>query len=164
MKDTATACSVARLIGTDMFVVANTVPRGNNSDSGYLILYKSVVFKVYAVANVVSLFTSMISLQMFLAIHTSHYTEEYFLFMLPKRLLIGMVTFFLSIFSMMMAFSATLYLVFCREKTWAIYLLAPVTMLKIVSFVRLEFRLFIDVVFSTHGGGAFGKLSGCQFS
>ncbi|XP_047949167.1 uncharacterized protein LOC125195003 [Salvia hispanica] len=152
------ACSVtAGLIDTAMFVVSITIPGGNKSDSGYLIIHKSVVFKVYAVVNMVSLFTSIISLLMFLAVYTLRYAEEYFLYTLPKRVLIGMVTLFLSIFSMMMAFNAALYLVFFREKTWAIYLLAPVTILPSVSFVRLEFRLFIDVVFSAYSRGAFGK-------
>lgn len=117
MKDTANSCTIsAALITTIMFAAAITVPGGNESSNGFPIFSKKRAFIVFAVADAVSLFTSTTSLLMFLAILTWCYAEEMFLYVLPKRLIIGLGTLFLSITSMMVAFSATLFLVLGRNK------------------------------------------------
>ncbi|XP_047952686.1 uncharacterized protein LOC125198376 isoform X2 [Salvia hispanica] len=79
---------------------AITVPGSNQSESGYPMFYKSVAFKIFAVSDAVSLFTSTTSLLMFLSILTSRYAEQDFLYALPKRLSIGLFTLFFSILFM----------------------------------------------------------------
>ncbi|KAH9684916.1 ANK REP REGION domain-containing protein [Citrus sinensis] len=101
MKETATACSVvAAFIITVMFAAAFTVPGGNDSRGIPNFLHESS-FIIFAVSDALSLFSSIISVLMFLGILTSRYSEEDFLLSLPRKLIIGLITMFFSIASMM---------------------------------------------------------------
>ncbi|KAF7127364.1 hypothetical protein RHSIM_Rhsim11G0102700 [Rhododendron simsii] len=164
MKDTATSCTiVAALIATVVFAAAITVPGGNNGDNGLPIFSKRKAFIIFAVSDALSLFTSATSLLMFLSILTSRYAEGDFLYALPKRLIIGLVTLFLSITAMMVAFSCTLYLVFGHKKAWTLIPVATLACLPVTSFVSLQFPLLVDVISSTYGPGIFGKQSNRPF-
>ncbi|KAL0315843.1 UNVERIFIED_CONTAM: hypothetical protein Sradi_5462500 [Sesamum radiatum] len=164
MKGTATSCTIAAaLIATVMFGAAITVPGGNDNSNGFPMFSESSAFIIFAISDAVSLFTSATSLLMFLAILTSRYAEEDFLYALPKRLIIGLGTLFLSISSMMVAFSATVYLVFARKEAWVLIPGGVLACLPVASFVLLQFPLFLDLVYSTYGPGIFGKQSNRPF-
>ncbi|KAI3447205.1 hypothetical protein Pfo_003870 [Paulownia fortunei] len=164
MKDTSESCTIAAaLIATVMFAAAITVPGGNDNNTGFPMFSKDNVFLVFAIADAVSLFTSTTSLLMFLSILTSRYAEEDFLHVLPKRLIFGLATLFLSITFMMVAFSATLYLVFGQKKAWVLIPVAALACLPITSFVLLQFPLLNDLISSTYGPGIFGKQSNRPF-
>ncbi|KAH6782673.1 hypothetical protein C2S51_007966 [Perilla frutescens var. frutescens] len=164
MKDTANSYTIAAaLIATVVFAAAITVPGGNESDSGYPIFSKESAFTIFAVSDAASLFTSTTSLLMFLSILTSRYAEEDFLYALPKRLCIGLVSLFLSILFMMVAFSSTLYLVFGQKKAWVLIPVAAFACVPISCFVLLQFPLLIAVISSTYGSGIFGKKSDRPF-
>ncbi|KAL3623598.1 hypothetical protein CASFOL_032414 [Castilleja foliolosa] len=165
MKDTSNSCTIAAaLITTVVFAAAITVPGGNQSDSGFPLLYGHAAFILFAVSDAISLFTSTTSLLMFLSILTSRYAEQDFLYALPKRLCIGLVTLFMSICFMMVAFSATVYLVFGRaEKNWTLIPVAVLACLPVTTFVLLQFPLLVDVISNTYGRGIFGKQSNRPF-
>uniref|UniRef100_A0A5B6ZIJ6 Putative alpha-latrocrustotoxin-Lt1a-like isoform X1 n=1 Tax=Davidia involucrata TaxID=16924 RepID=A0A5B6ZIJ6_DAVIN len=164
MKDVASSCTIAgSLIATTGFAAVITVPGGSNGDSGLPILSKEIAFIIFAVSDAVSLFTSTTSVLMFLSILTSRYEEGDFLRVLPKRLIIGLVSLFLSITSMMIAFSATLYLVFSHKKAWILILVAVLAFLPVSSFVSLQFPLLMDLISSTYGRGIFRKQSNRPF-
>ena len=93
-----------------MFAVVFTIPGGNNQDSGYPIFLKENLFVVFIISDALSLFSSSTSVLMFLGILTSRYAEEDFLESLPRKLIIGLSTLFLSIASMMVAFSTCILL------------------------------------------------------
>lgn len=160
MKDTATSCTIAAaLITTVVFAAAITVPGGSNEVTGLPIFSGDPVFITFVISDAISLFTATTSLLMFLSILTSRYAEEDFLHVLPQRLIIGLVTLFVSTTCMMISFSATLYLVFGQKKA---YIIIPVTVLAclpITSFVTSQSPLIIDVISSTYGRGIFGKQS-----
>ncbi|KAL0333696.1 UNVERIFIED_CONTAM: hypothetical protein Sangu_1525800 [Sesamum angustifolium] len=140
MKDTSNSCTIAAaLIATVMFAAAITVPGGNDNSNGFPIFSGSSAFIIFAISDAVSLFTSATSLLMFLAIQTSRYAEQDFLYVLPKRLIIGLGTLFLSICSMMVAFSATVYLVFARKEAWVLIPVGALACLPVTSFVLLQF-------------------------
>ncbi|KAL0349848.1 UNVERIFIED_CONTAM: hypothetical protein Sradi_4134000 [Sesamum radiatum] len=136
---------------------AITVPGGNDSVNGYPIFSKNGGFIVFAISDAISLFTSTTSLLMFLAILTSRYAEDDFLYVLPNRLIIGLGTLFLSITFMMVAFGATLYLVFGRKQAWVLNLAAVLACLLVTSFVLLQFPLLVELIYSTYGPGVFKK-------
>ncbi|KAL0337217.1 UNVERIFIED_CONTAM: hypothetical protein Scaly_1996800 [Sesamum calycinum] len=164
MKDTSNSCTIAAaLIATVMFAAAITVPGGNESSNGFPIFSGNSAFIVFAISDAISLFTSATSLLMFLAILTSRYAEEDFLYVLPKRLIIGLGTLFLSITFMMVAFSATLYLVFGRKESWVLIPVGVLACLPVTSFVLLQYPLLVDLVYSTYGPGIFGKQSNRPF-
>ncbi|PSS02020.1 Ankyrin repeat-containing protein [Actinidia chinensis var. chinensis] len=160
MKHTANSCTiVSALIVTIAFAAAISVPGGNNDANGLPILSNETAFLVFAISNAFSLFTSTTSLVMFLSILTSTYAEKDFLFALPKRLIIGLVTLFFSITAMMVAFSAIVYLLFGYNKRWVLIPTGVFSGIPIISFVFLEFPLLLDLITSTYGGGIFGKKS-----
>ncbi|KAI3447211.1 hypothetical protein Pfo_003876 [Paulownia fortunei] len=164
MKDTANSCTIAAaLIATVVFAAAITVPGGNEANTGFPFFSNESAFIIFAISDAISLFTSTTSLLMFLSILTSRYAEEDFLYALPKRLSIGLVTLFVSISFMMAAFSATLYLVFARKKAWILIPVAALACLPVTSFVLLQFPLLVDVISNTYGRGIFGKQSNRPF-
>ncbi|XP_058216907.1 uncharacterized protein LOC131327792 [Rhododendron vialii] len=163
MKDTANSCTiVAALIVTVVFAAAITVP-GGNDNTGLPIFSKKTAFIAFAISDAISLFTSTTSLLMFLSILTSRCAESDFLYVLPKRLIIGLSTLFLSITTMMVAFSATLYLSFGQDKLWILIPVAVLASLPITSFVSLQFPLLVDLISATYGSGIFGKQSDRPF-
>ncbi|PIN25472.1 hypothetical protein CDL12_01787 [Handroanthus impetiginosus] len=158
MKDTANSCTVAAaLIATIAFAASITVPGGNNGDNGFPIFSGNTAFNIFAVFDALSLFSSTASMLMFLSILTARYAEGDFLYSLPKRLIIGLVTLFLSITSMMVAFSATLYLVFGRKRAWTLIPVAALACLPVTLFVTLQFPLLVSMFRSTYFPGIFGK-------
>ncbi|PWA69781.1 ankyrin repeat-containing domain, PGG domain, Gag-polypeptide of LTR copia-type [Artemisia annua] len=164
MKKTADSYTVtAGLITTIVFAAAITVPGGNNGDTGHPIYAKELSFLIFAVADAISLFTSTTSLLLFLSILTARYAEEDFLFTLPSRLIMGLSTLFVSTCSMMIAFAASLYLLFGQGKEWILIPIAALSCLPITCFVTLQFPLLVELISCTYGRGLFGKQSNRPF-
>ncbi|KAI3723803.1 hypothetical protein L2E82_35561 [Cichorium intybus] len=160
MKKTADSYTItAALIITIVFAAAITVPGGTDGNSGKALYATKPSFIIFAVSDAISLFTSTTSLLLFLSILTARYAEEDFLYKLPKRLIFGLAMLFLSVTSMMVAFSATLYLMFGQGKAWIMIPIATLTCLPIASFVTLQLPLLVDLISSTYGHGIFAKQS-----
>ncbi|KAL9688385.1 hypothetical protein QQ045_032806 [Rhodiola kirilowii] len=158
MKDTSNSCTIsAALITTIVFAAAITVPGGNSGENGVPMFARNKAFIIFGVADALSLFTSSISILMFLSILTSRYAEQDFLYALPKRLIIGLVALFVSIASMMMAFSATLYLVFGAHKRWILTSVVASSSLPVAIFASLQFSLLYEMISSTYGPGLFKR-------
>ncbi|XP_059657932.1 ankyrin repeat-containing protein ITN1-like [Cornus florida] len=156
MKDTANSCTiVAALIVTIAFAAAITVPGGNNGNNGHPIFSNDKVFLIFSLSDALALYSSTSSLLVFLSILTSRYGEEDFLEVLPNRLIIGLVTLFVSIISMMIAFGATVYLVFGDKKPWIFVPIAVLSCIPATLFVSSQFPLLLDMIKSTYGKGLF---------
>ncbi|XP_017237648.1 uncharacterized protein LOC108210758 isoform X2 [Daucus carota subsp. sativus] len=150
MKETASQCMVvAALIATIMFAAAFTLPGGNNQDSGHPIFKHKGAFIVFVITDAISLFSSAASILMFLAILTARYAERDFLVSLPIKLMIGLFTLFISITTMMIAFSASFFLVYTKGMKWVPYLITGLAGGPVLLFARLQYRLFFDVVRTT---------------
>jgi len=161
MKKTADSYTItAALIVTIAFAAAITVPGGNNGDTGKAIYETKPSFLIFAVSDAISLFTSTTSLLLFLSILTTRYRDEDFLYRLPKILILGLTMLFLSVTSMMVAFSATLYLLLGQENAWILIPIAALACLPIASFVTLQFPLLVELINSTYGHGIFVQHSG----
>ncbi|XP_028770085.1 uncharacterized protein LOC114727550 [Neltuma alba] len=161
MKETTSSCSVVGvLIVGIMFAAALTVPGGNNEDSGYPILMKEKLFKVFLISDVLSLCSSTISLLTCLGIVTSRYAEEDFLYSLPTKLIIGLSMLFLSIATMMISFLATIMIMvqYNFSRLWVIVIVTVVAGVPITLFVLLQFPLLVEVFLSTYGPGPFKKV------
>ena len=151
MKDTANYCMlVATLIATVVFTAAFTVPGGNNQDTGIPIFLKSKWFMVFFISDVIALLSSSTAILMFLSILTSRYAEDDFLYALPRRLVIGLTALFLSIAGMILAFTATCFLVFKNEMIWLPIVTIVVAGVPVILFVSLHCQLWIDTVRSTY--------------
>nr|GEU65893.1 ankyrin repeat-containing domain, PGG domain, Gag-polypeptide of LTR copia-type [Tanacetum cinerariifolium] len=151
MKTTAESCSItAALITTIVFAAAITVPGGSNSETGIPLFTKNIAFAIFAVSDAISLFASSTALLVFLSILTARFAEQDFLFSLPRRLLIGLCTLLLSAISMMVAFTATLYLVFCHQNPWMLAPICGLSLVPVSFFVALQFPLIVDLYRSTY--------------
>ncbi|KAM7489100.1 hypothetical protein LguiB_026584 [Lonicera macranthoides] len=160
MKDTSNSCTIAAaLIVTIVFAAAITVPGGNNGNTGYPMFMSEAAFIVFALSDALALFASTSSVLMFLSILTSRYGEADFLYALPKRLIIGLATLFLSIIFMMVAFGATLHIVIGNRGSWIIIPVVALSCVPVMLFVSLQFPLLWDMIKSTYGPGSFGKQS-----
>ncbi|XP_034677748.1 uncharacterized protein LOC117908217 [Vitis riparia] len=110
MKGTAKFYTLAAaLIATVVFAAAITIPGGNHDDTGIPNFSKEIAFKVFAVSDALSLFLSIASVLICLSILTTRYAEDDFLFALPRRLIFGLVTLFLSV---------TFMILFGEKKAW----------------------------------------------
>jgi len=153
MKKTADSYTItAALIITIVFAAAITVPGGNDGNTGKAIFANQSGFIIFAVFDAISLFASTTSLLLFLSILTARYRDEDFLYRLPKRLILGLAMLFLSVTSMMVAFSSTLYIMFGQEKAWILIPIAALTCLP-----TLQLPLLVELISSTYGQGIFGK-------
>lgn len=160
MKDISRSCIVVgSLIIAIMFAAALLVPGGNiDQDTGIPLFMKRKFFKAFAISDALSLFSSTISVLMFLRILTSRYAEEDFLKSLPTKMIIGLSTLLFSIATMMIAFSVA-FSTMLREDSWIgstpVILLAgiPVTF----SIMWMHFPLLVDMTMSTYGPSMFNR-------
>nr|GMD92763.1 ankyrin repeat-containing protein NPR4-like [Ipomoea batatas] len=137
-----------------------TRPTSGEDKEGFPIFTQKGSFTAFYISNGASLFTSVTSLLLFLSILTSRFKEEDFLYALPRRLIMGLFTLLASIIFMMTAFSTTVFLVFGSEKFGKIkaaIVLVVVACVPVVSFVILQFRLLVALLWSTYGWGIFHK-------
>ncbi|KAL8239945.1 hypothetical protein R6Q59_016512 [Mikania micrantha] len=164
MKETAQSYTItAALITTIVFAAAITVPGGNKQENGIPVFTNNVAFNVFAVSDAVSFFTSVTSLLMFLSVLTARFSEQDFLFKLPTKLIIGLANLFISTTAMLVAFGATLFLVFGQNNSWIVGPIAALTCLPIASFIFLQFPLIYDLISATYDRSMFGKKSNAPF-
>lgn len=151
MKDTATSCMfVATLIATVVFAAAFTVPGSNREDTGFPFFLEKISFKIFAISDAISLVSSTASIVNFLSILTSRYAEEDFLRLLPRKLLLGLATLFISIAAMMVVFSTTFFILFTHQREWIAILVTVIASTPVILFIWQHFRLFYDVLRSTY--------------
>ncbi|XP_039164530.1 uncharacterized protein LOC108958440 isoform X2 [Eucalyptus grandis] len=150
MKDTSSSCSlVATLIITVAFAATFTVLGGNDGSKGIPIFLNKGSFMVFVVANALALFSSVTATLMFLAILTSRYASEDFLYSLPRKMILGLTFLFLSLAFMLVAFGSALMIVLSERLKW-IYI--PITLLAaipIILFAILQLPLYVEMVGST---------------
>ncbi|CAH1448931.1 unnamed protein product [Lactuca virosa] len=160
MKSTAESYTItAALIITIVFAAAIIVPGGSNQDTGIPVFTNSTAFTVFAISDAISLFAAVTSLLMFLSILTACFAEQDFLLKLPTKLIIGLATLFISTTAMIIAFAATLYLVFGNRNSRFLIPIAVLTCLPITSFVTLQLPLVLDLMSATYGRSIFGNIS-----
>lgn len=157
MKSTSSSATVvAALFVTMTFAAIFTAPGGNN-DAGKPVFLRDPVFILFVISDAVALFSSSTSVLVFLSVLSSRFAEEDFLYALPKRLTLGLVSLFISIAATMVAFSAALSLVI-RDAVHSISV--PVILLAAIPvtlFLLLQYPLLVELVRSTYGSGIFYK-------
>ncbi|KVH87673.1 Ankyrin repeat-containing protein [Cynara cardunculus var. scolymus] len=151
MKNTASQCMVvATLISTIVFAAAFTLPGGYNQNTGVPFFRQKPALIVFVISDAISLIFSSTSVLMFLSILTSRYAERDFLESLPKKLMFGLATLFLSIFTMMVAFSASFFVLYTKNLKWVPIIVAGLAAMPVILFAILQFRLLGDVFYSTY--------------
>ncbi|XP_050136571.1 uncharacterized protein LOC126612233 isoform X2 [Malus sylvestris] len=152
MKETASSYTVvSALIITIMFAAVFTVPGGNNQETGFPIFLNKKLFMVFIVSDAISLFSSTTSVLMFLGILTSRYAEDDFLKSLPRKMIIGLSTLFISIATMMVAFSSAVFIML-QDKLWITYPIIFLAGVPVILFIWMQFPLLLEIFSSTYCG------------
>lgn len=150
LTNTSESCSVvAALIATVAFATSATVPGGVNEKSGAPTLEHKSPFNVFAISSLVALSFSVTAVVMFLAILTSRYQERDFRKSLPRRLLIGLTSLFVSIASILISFCAGHFFVLKDELRYAAFPVYAVTCLPVTFFAAAQFPLYFDLIWAT---------------
>ncbi|CAL5430978.1 unnamed protein product [Camellia sinensis] len=156
----ASACTVSTtIIGTIAFSAAIQVPGGNRGD-GRPTLYEGTDFTIFATSNAVALYSAISTFLIFLSIFTTRYAAIDFLYSLPNRLIIGLISLFVSITSTIIAFGSALYLMFFLESQPLI--LTPVVIMSfglVTLFAFLQFPL-LNMMKTTYGPSMFNLSDG----
>ncbi|KAI3691480.1 hypothetical protein L2E82_49841 [Cichorium intybus] len=151
MKDTASQCMVvATLIATMVFAAAFTLPGGYDQNTGIPMFRPKTALIVFVISDAISLIFSSTSVLIFLSILTSRYAERDFLESLPNKLMSGLTTLFLSIVTMMVAFSSSFFLLYNRNQKWVPIVVTGIAAIPVLIFAFLQFRLLKDVFESTY--------------
>ena len=140
---------VATLISAVVFAAVITVPGGSNQETGTPILLKSIWFRVFFIFDAIALLSSSTSILVFLSILTSRFTQMDFLVSLPSKLVWGLTALFISIVGMVVAFSATCFLVFKSEMPWLPIGIIASAFVPVIVFVLLHYQLLADIMRST---------------
>ncbi|GLT97806.1 hypothetical protein SLE2022_153530 [Rubroshorea leprosula] len=157
MTDTASSFIILSiLLVTITFAVSFTVPGGNNQTTRLPVLLGKKLFKIFIITDAISFFAASTSGLMFLGILTSRKEEEDFYVSLPRMLMIGLLTLFLSIATIMACFSAALLLIL-QVQLWPQVLIILGSIIPIVVFGRLQFPLIYEIIVSTHSRGIFDR-------
>ncbi|KAJ9555673.1 hypothetical protein OSB04_010287 [Centaurea solstitialis] len=161
MKGTASSSTiVAALIVTVAFAAAFTVPGGNineGKDEGKPVYLNNGAFMVFIISDAVALFSSVTSVLMFVGILTSRYAEDDFLYTLPKRMTIGLISSFLSLTATVVAFGATLSLVLLDKVKWIIAPLVIMACIPVALYALLQFPLLYELLNNTYGRSIFHR-------
>ena len=136
---------VAALITTVAYATSTTVPGGVNEKNGTPKFENQPAFGLFAISSLVALCVSVTALVMFLAILTSRYQEKDFYKDLPRKLLIGLSSLFISIASMLVSFCAGHFFVLKDKLKYGVFPIYAVTCLPITFFAMAQFPLYFDL-------------------
>ncbi|KAI7752213.1 hypothetical protein M8C21_015121 [Ambrosia artemisiifolia] len=141
---------VATLIATIVFAAAFSLPGGYNQNTGTPFFRKEPALIVFVISDAISLISSSTSVLIFLSILTSSYAELDLLESLPEKLMLGVVTLFLSIVTMMVTFSSSFFVLYDKKLEWVPITITCLAGMPIVLFVKMQFRLLVDIFYSAY--------------
>ncbi|KAI9126941.1 hypothetical protein K1719_002537 [Acacia pycnantha] len=151
MKKTAESCMVvSTLITTGVFTAAFSIPGGINDSSGNPNYLHKPSFLTFAIADATAMISSSTSILIFLSILISRYAEDDFHMSLPLKLISGLVALFISIISMMVAFSSAFFIMYYHGSKWVPNFISALAFIPIPLFAILLFPLWSDIVYSTY--------------
>ncbi|KAH1261895.1 Ankyrin repeat-containing protein [Glycine max] len=149
MKRTAKSCMVvSTLITTGVFTAAFSVPGGNNDDKeGSPNYLGKPTFLIFALSDSIAMISSSASILIFLSILISRYAEEDFLKSLPLKLISALLALFISIISMMVAFSSAFFITYYYGSNGVPIFISALAFIPIPVFIFLQFRLWSDILY-----------------
>ncbi|CAL5355060.1 unnamed protein product [Camellia sinensis] len=160
----ASACTVSTtIIGTIAFSAAIQVPGGDDK-TGHPNLNNKIngsTFRLFAISNAAALYSAISTFLIFLSIFTTRYAAIDFLYSLPNRLIIGLISLFVSITSTIIAFGfAQYFMLFEEPKTWKPISVVIMSFALVTLFAFLQFPLLLNMMKTTYGRSMFNLLDG----
>ncbi|KAL2341033.1 hypothetical protein Fmac_008973 [Flemingia macrophylla] len=150
LNKTSESCSlVAALMATVAFATSTTVPGGVQEKTGIPTLVDRPAFDVFAISSLIALCSSVTSLALFLSILTSRYQEQDFHRDLPRKMIFGLTSLFMSITSMLVSFCAGHFFVLKDKLKDAALPVYAVISLPVTLFALAQFPLYFDLIRAT---------------
>ncbi|CAK8565776.1 unnamed protein product [Lathyrus sativus] len=147
LKDTSNSCSVvAALLAGVSFATSSTVPGGSKSDTGEPTLEGRPAFDAFAMSSVIGLCFSVTALIMFLSILTSRKEAKDFRIDLPRKLLLGLSSLFLSIVALFVTFCSGHFFLIDQKFKHIVFLIYGVTCLPVSLYAVAQLPLYIDLL------------------
>ncbi|XP_058752223.1 uncharacterized protein LOC131625378 [Vicia villosa] len=151
MKKTAESCTlISTVIATGVFTAATSLPGGTNDDTGKPNYLSNTSFLVFALSDALALISSSTAILIFLSILVSRYREYDFNKSLPLKLIFGLITLFISIASMMVAFSSAFFIIYYHGLKWVPSSIAILSSIPILLYICLQFSLFLDIIYPSY--------------
>ncbi|XP_061343690.1 uncharacterized protein LOC133289711 [Gastrolobium bilobum] len=151
MKSTAESCMlISTVIATGVFSAAITLPGGTKDDTGKANFLGKQSFLVFTISDGIALVSSTTAIFIFLSILISRYAEYDFYKSLPLKLICGLITLFISITSMMIAFGSAFFMTYNYGLKWVPRFISVLACLPILLFIVLQFSLWSDIIYSTY--------------
>ncbi|KAK7290029.1 hypothetical protein RIF29_04145 [Crotalaria pallida] len=149
-KGTAESCMlISTVIATGVFSAAIQLPGGNN-DKGSPNYLDKIAFLVFAISDAIAFISSATSISIFLSILVSRFAEYDFHKSLPLKLIIGLIMLFISITSMMVAFSSIFFITYYHGLKWVPSFVSIFACLPIFLFIFLQYPLWSAIIYSTY--------------
>ncbi|KAG7968279.1 hypothetical protein I3843_08G146500 [Carya illinoinensis] len=147
---------VSALIATVAFATSTTVPgvvqegtTGGTTGTGTPTLENEPAFHHFAISSLVALCFSVTALVMFLSILTSRHQERDFGKDLPRKLLIGLTSLFISIASVLVSFCSGHFFVVQNKLRYVAFAVYAATCLPVTFFAAVQFPLYFDLIHAT---------------
>ncbi|KAI4332611.1 hypothetical protein L6164_017506 [Bauhinia variegata] len=151
MKGTAKSCMlISTVIATGVFAAAIGIPGGDNDNDGSPNYLKKSAFLIFALSDAFALISSSTSILIFLSILISRYAEYDFHKSLPLKLISGLIMLFISITTMMIAFSCAFFITYYHGSKWVPGFISVLALCPILLLVLSQFPLWADIIYSTH--------------
>ena len=142
VKDTANyGMLVATIVATIVLAASVDVPGHDVSPDKHSDLLHDRWYITYVFSNAVALFSSSVSIIIFLSVLTSSFREVEFISSLQLRLMFGVITLFVAITAMVIAFTAACFLIFNLVSTWVKGFVALLCVFTVWLFVLLLYTL-----------------------
>ena len=150
INSTCNSCSfLAALISTVAFASSATVPGGVNQDTGEPIFQHHLAFRFFAISSLVALCSSFISLLIFFAILSSKYDYKDFSNNLPRNLILGLTSLFVSIAAMLLCFCSGHFLMLDDHLKYAAIPIYALTFFIVTYFVLRQFPSYFVLMRAT---------------
>ncbi|XP_031275217.1 ankyrin repeat-containing protein NPR4-like [Pistacia vera] len=146
-KDIANANIMgAILIATVVFAAAFTIPGSTNEETGTPHFVRRASFIVFAISDTIALLLSCFSILMLITVISSRCEEVDFLWRIPFDLAWGLTLLLFSVEAMVVAFCATMFIVFKDGMLWIPILVAVMSFFTIYKFCDRTWARFGDVM------------------
>ncbi|WJX29347.1 hypothetical protein P8452_17999 [Trifolium repens] len=109
---------VACLVATAIFAASSSLPGGYNDEAKSPNYLAHPLFLAFSLSNATAMISSSISIMVFLSILISRFAEKDFRRSLPMKLTFGLLTLFVSIVGMMVAFGTAFFITYHHGLKW----------------------------------------------
>ncbi|XP_052732758.1 uncharacterized protein LOC108321055 isoform X2 [Vigna angularis] len=150
MKRTAEFCMlISTVIATAVFSAAINIPGGIDDGTKKPNYLNQTSFLVFAISDGAAFISSSTAILIFLSILMSRYAEYDFYKSLPLKLISGLITLFISIACMMVAFASAFFITYNYGSRVIPDYIAVLVCPPLFLYIFLQFSLWSDIIYST---------------